>query len=246
MRHLFLPLLAGLALLCMSCQSTKVYTAYEDIIYTEDSRGQKILFSETKKELKGEPVRTFHTYYITENLTRETSEEKVTVISDTDFKFISYSFFLKPFIIAGASVVSLGKCLFISTGMFLFVLFDYDPEWEKPLFDFDEEKEKMIEAREANKIEHYPELHKFFTKNHIIVEKTISKTTSYKTKNEKTVVISYEKYEYDNTIFVSREIGKDYYSTIYVVNHVGNIITTPIAITSGITGFLIRRFFGGN
>lgn len=200
MHSLILPLLAGLTLLCMSCQSTNVYTAYEDVIYSEDYCGQKILLSETKKDLKGEPVRTTHNYYYTENLTRETTEEKVTVISDTDFKFVSYSFFIKPFVIAGASLVSLGKCLFISTGVFFFALFDYNPKWQKPLFNFKEEKEKMIEAREANKIEHYPKLHKFFTKNHIIVEKTVSRTTAYKTNDEKTVVISYEKYEFDNTI----------------------------------------------
>ena len=94
-----------------------------------------------------------------------------------------------------------------------------------------------------NEIQFYPEFHKPFTKNHIIVEKTVSKTSAYKTKNERTVVVSYEKYEYDNSIYVSREIKKDFYSTIYVVKHIGNVITIPVVIVSCVAGTLVNKAF---
>ncbi|WP_294430311.1 hypothetical protein [uncultured Treponema sp.] len=176
-------------------------------------------------------------------LTLETHSTKITVISEPDYKYIAYSFFVKPFSIAGASTVSLGKCLFISAGMFFLAAIDYVPEVEKPLFDFEEDKRKMIEARCENKIKMYPEFHKPFTKNHIIVEKTVSKISAYKTKDEETVVISYEKNEYDNSIFVSREIKKDYYSTVYVINHVGNVITIPVSLVSAVSGILVNKAF---
>lgn len=101
----------------------------------------------------------------------------------------------------------------------------------------------MRDARAENEIQFYPEFHKPFTKNHIIVEKTVSKTSAYKTKNERTVVVSYEKYEYDNSIYVSREIKKDFYSTIYVVKHIGNVITIPVVIVSCVAGTLVNKAF---
>jgi hypothetical protein len=232
-------------ILFISCQSTKIYTAYEEVVYTEE-QGEKCILFETKKDFKSKPKTKTFNYIENENLTMERSEEKITVISNTDFKFVAYSFFLKPFVITGAAVVSLGKCLFISTGCFFFALFQPKPFWQGSLFDFEKEKETMKQAKEANKIKYYPEFHKPFTSNHIIVEKRKTKTTFYKTDNEKTVLVSYEKYEYDNTIYVKRELNKDYRSTYYYTNHIGNIITTPIALTFTISGLIIRKFFGGN
>ena len=188
------------AILCSSCQSTKVYEQYESVVYEGSD-----MISKCTKDFNEEEVNetVFYEYSGSGNLTVETYSTKITVISEPDYKFIAYSFFVKPFIIAGVTTVSLGKCLFISVGTFFLGVIDYVPEVEKPLFDFIEDKRKMIEARCENKIKMYPEFHKPFTKNHIIVEKTVSKISAYKTKDEETVVISYEKNEYDNSIFVS-------------------------------------------
>ena len=229
-----------LAFLCLSCQSTKIYTSYEKIIYTEQN-GNKTVFLEEKKDFKEKPERKKYNYTENENLTLESTEEKITVISNTDFKFMAYSFFLKPFIILGSSIFSLGKCICISTSFFVFAAIDLE-EWPS-FFDCSQDKQKMINAKYENRIEYYPELHKPFTKNHIIVEKTVYKTTAYKTRNEKTVIESYQKYEYDNTIYVRREINKDFYSTIYVVKHIGNVITFPIALTTTIAGALVNKAF---
>jgi len=227
-------------LLCVSCQSTKVYEQYESVVYEGSD-----MISKCTKDFNEEEVNetVFYEYSGSGNLTVETYSTKITVISEPDYKFIAYSFFVKPFIIAGVTTVSLGKCLFISVGVFFFAAIDYAPEVEKPLFDFEEDKRKMIKARAKNKIDFYPEFHKPFTKNHIIVEKTVSKISAYKTKDEETVVISYEKNEYDNSIFVSREIKKDYYSTVYVINHVGNVITIPVSLVSAVAGVLVNKAF---
>ena len=230
-----------LTLLCMSCQSTKVYEQYKSVVY----EGSGIISECTKDFKEKEASKTVFTKYSgSGNLTVKTHSTKNTVISDSDYKFISYSFFLKPFVIAGATTVSLGKCLFYSSAVFIFAAIDYLPEWWKGIsFDFPEEKEKMIAARLENKIQFYPEFHKPFTKNHIVVEKSVSETSAYKTKDEKTVVINYEKYEYDNSIYVEREIKKDYYSTVYVVNHIGNIITIPVVLVSCVAGALVNKAF---
>ena len=238
---LFSCLSICLALLCISCQSTKVYEQYESCIY-EDS---KMLSKRTKDFNEEKSTKKVYACYSGQGtLTVETHTTKITVISETDYKFIAYSFFVKPFIIAGASAVSFGKCLFYASTVFIFSSIDYFPEWWEGLtFNYKEEKEKMIDARAENEIQFYPEFHKAFTKNHIIVEKTVSKTSAYKTKNEKTVVVSYERYEYDNSIYVSREIKKDFYSTIYVVKHIGNVITIPVVIVSCVAGTLVNKAF---
>lgn len=230
-----------LSLLCISCQSTKVYEKYGSWIYEDFN-----MISEcTKTFEEEEPSETiFSEYTGSGSLTVKTYSTKITVISEPDYKFSAYSFFLKPFVIAGAATVSLGKCLFFSTTIFFCAVIDYVPEWwDTLIFGYSEEKEKMMDARAENKIEFYPEFHRPFTENHIIVEKTVSKTSAYKTKDEKTIVTNYEKCEYDNSIYVSREIKKDYYSTIYVVNHIGNIITIPVMVVSAVAGILINRAF---
>jgi len=227
-----------LSILYVSCQSTKVYTEYEETIYTEN----RVLSKKIKKADKEEPVKEICDFRNeNENLCRNYTEKKITVISNTDFKFMAYSFFLKPFIILGSSIFSLGKCICISTSFFVFAAIDLE-EWPS-FFDCSHDKQKMINASYENRIQYYPEYHKPFTRNHIITEKTDSETTSYKTKNEKTVIIDYQKYEYDNTIYVRREINKDFYSTIYVVKHIGNVITFPIALTTTIAGVLVNKAF---
>lgn len=235
-------IILALTFLCLSCQSTKVYTKYEKIIYSEQD-GNKTVFLEEKKDFnKRKPKKiTNYNYTENENLTMLLSEEKVTVVSNTDFKFVAYSFFLKPFVITGSSIFCLGKCVGVSFSFFVFSAIDYFPEWVS-IFNSSQDKQKMINAKYENRIEYYPELHKPFTKNHIIVEKTVYKTTAYKTKNEKTVK-SYQKYEYDNTIYVKREISKDFYSTVYVVKYVGTIITIPITFTTMVAGILVNRAF---
>lgn len=237
-KKIYFLIILILSILYVSCQSTKVYTAYEETIYTEN----RVLSKKIKKVDKEEPVKIYYGFHSeNENLCRDYIEEKITVISSTDFKFMAYSFFLKPFIILGSSIFSLGKCICTSTSFFVFAAIDLE-EWPS-FFDCSQDKQKMIDANYENRIQYYPEYHKPFTKNHIIIEKMVSRTTSYKTKNEKTVIISHQKYEYDNTIYVRREISKDFYSTIYVVRHVGNIITFPIALTTTIAGVLVNKAF---
>lgn len=235
-------IILALTFLCLSCQSTKVYTKYEKVIYSEKD-GNKTVFLEEKKDFKEKPKKIKdYNYTENENLTMLFSEEKVTVVSNTDFKFVAYSFFLKPLVITGSSIFCLGKCVGVSFSFFVFSSIDYFPEWVS-IFNSSQDKQKMINAKYENRIEYYPELHKPFTKNHIIVEKTVYKTTAYKTRNEKTIIESYQKYEYDNTIYVKREINKDFYSTVYVVKYVGTIITIPITFTTMVAGILVNRAF---
>ena len=225
-------------LLCISCQSTKVYEQYESVVY----EGSDII-SECTKDFEEEKANktVFSEYSGSGNLTVKTDSTRITVISEPDYKFIAYSFFLKPIIIAGSASVSLGKCTIISTALFFCAIIGYLPDWFTPLFDLREEKEALIEARLENKIEFYPEFHKPFTKNHIIMEKTLSETSAYKTNEEESIVLSYEKNEYDNSIYVSREIKKDYCSTVCVVKFIGAVITIPIVIVSIITGTIVRK-----
>ena len=228
-------------LLCVSCQSTKVYEQYESVVYEGSD-----MISKCTKDFEEEEVNetVFSEYSGCGTLTVETNSTRITVISEPDYKFIAYFCSVKPFSIAGASTVSLGKCLFYASMVFIFASINYVPErWKGLIFYYEEEKEKMIAARTENKIPFYPEFHKPFTKNHIIVEKTASKTSAYKTQDEKSVVVSYEKYEFDNSIYVSREIKKDYYSTVYVVKHIGNIITIPVAVVSCVAGALVHKAF---
>ena len=231
----------------MSCQSTKVYTKYEDCIYSNGA-----LVSKKTKDFEGEPVRENYAYSGGGNLTRETTEEKITVTNTTDYNLIAYSFFLKPLIITGVGCGNIVRCGVQSVGMFFIDTFCVS--WHIKLSEETSEKfknalipslsrtkEKMKEAR-ANNALPYPEYAKFrgtFTKSHVVVEKTTTKTANYQTGKEEIIVTSYERYEYDNTIFISREIKKDALSTVYVTNYVGNIVTYPIYVCTLITTVII-------
>ena len=230
-----------LSSLFISCQSTKIYTKTNDTIYGNDISYYEI----TKDFNEEEPKVDNHSFLYkgNENVTRETSEEKVTVLSDTDYTFVAYSFFLKPVIITGVVTYNVAKCAVCSVGLFFCGFVWIFPDWGYNVISLKSAKEDMINAKEENEIEYYPEFHKPFTKNHIIVENKNQKTTLCDLKDEVVNVVSYEKYEYDNSIYIKREIVKDYYSTTYFTRFATGLITSPIMFISHTIGYILGTMF---
>lgn len=230
-----------LAILLISCQTTRVYETYDEYIYSDG-----VLVSSFKKDYNGEIVKQ-ENKSDGNNLVKITVEKKITVTNRTDYNLIAYTFFLKPFIITGISTGNILRCGLQSVGLFCLDTFcvffhiklseDFSNKSQELLIpNLASTKQKMSNARKEN-ILPYPEYSKFrkpFTRSHIIVEKTATRTENYKTKNESIVKVV-EIYEYDNSILISREIKKDALSTIYVTNYIGNIITYPIYVCTLVT-----------
>lgn len=168
------------------------------------------------------------------------TSEKVIVESEPNKKYILYTFAGKPFVLAGVTAWNLVKC-----GGYALINFSggYNAAtgnasgayWKLP--SYKKSKEKAAAAKEANKIQYYPEYHVPLTNNHIVVEKydrDISVRSLAGGDSEEIVPI--ERYEYDNTMSVERSASKDAASTAAVAGLVGTAVTIPVSVLSWVGG----------
>ena len=172
----------------------------------------------------------------TENYT-----EKITVISNSNSKYITYSFLGKPFVLLGASAWNILKCVgyaFINfAGGYNFTSgnSENDTYWMLP--DYNSSKAKAKVAREANRIKYYPEYHIPFTDNKIILDKYdrfIEVENLFDEKSEKITAIEHQ--EYDNTMSVSLSAKADAASTSATANLIGTGITIPVSVITWLGG----------
>lgn len=172
------------------------------------------------------------------SLYRNSLSGKVTVESKTDGKYLAYSFLGKPFVILGSATWGLIKCVGYSFANFMGGMnfgMGGNNYWVMP--SVKEAVEKRKKAKAENTLS-YPEFHKPFTKNHIIVEAMQTKTENLFTGAEKTIVTASEVRAYDNTIKISKSAEADAASIASVVNVVGNVVTIPVSGFSWFCGLV--------
>ena len=245
-----------LSIVFISCQSTKVYESYRDIIYNDNG----IIFDKIKKQNEEPQIITNEQIFDDSNLTRYIEKEKITVINTFDFKLTAYSFFLKPLIITTAFVGETTKCVLWAGASFARV-FWFKASGEAARTDRSvlgyrygekimpqKRVQSIIDKREKARSElvEYPDFEKYrktFCKSHIIIENYSIKISNYKTDNETEKIISYEKREYINGILVSKNIKKDFYTTIYYADFASYFVALPISIISGFTGYVLASIF---
>ncbi|MBR1403656.1 MAG: hypothetical protein IJ558_05715 [Treponema sp.] len=176
-----------------------------------------------------------------------TSAEKVVVESVPNGNYIFYSIVGKPFVILGVTTWNLIKCAgyaFINfAGGYNAVAGKNDRViWMMP--SYKKSRAKADAAKEANKIEHYPEYHLPFTNNHITVEKydrDISVLTLADENAEEITPI--ERYEYDNTMSVERSASADAASTAAVAGVIGTVVTIPVSAVTWVGGAASGIYF---
>lgn len=179
---------------------------------------------------------------------RETQIKKITAKNTLDVPLISYNIIGKPIVIVGTATANIIKCFTYSISTTFRVWwyvasgnnkrFNGDSSAYYWLFfpDSGKAKNKMILAIKEAEIEYpeYKEYRKCFCKSHLTVEDILSRT-----KQEETFIISYDKREFDNTIYLSKDIKKDFWKTVYVSNYAGYIISMPITFVGGCVGYII-------
>ena len=176
-----------------------------------------------------------------------TASEKVIVESQPNGNYIFYSIAGKPFVILGTATWNILKCLGYAVinfgGGYNFMTGKSGGRlWMLP--DYKKSKEKAAEAKEANKIPHYPEYHLPFTNNHIVVEKydrDISVIALADDNSEE--IIPIERYEYDNTMSVERSAKADAASTAATAGLIGTIVTIPISVVSWLGGAFVGVYY---
>lgn len=176
-----------------------------------------------------------------------TTAEKVVVESVPNGNYIFYSIVGKPFVILGVTTWNLIKCAGYAcvnfVGGYNAVSGKSDSLiWMMP--SYKKSKAKAAAAKEANKIEHYPEYHLPFTNNHITVEKydrDISVLTLADENAEEIVPI--ERYEYDNTMSVERSASADAASTAAVAGVIGTAVTIPVSAVTWVGGAASGIYF---
>ena len=168
--------------------------------------------------------------------------EKATVESKTNGKYVAYSFLGKPFVWLGTGIWNVLKCFgyaFINFGGgYNLVSGKANSEnlaWKLP--SYKKSKEKAAAAKEANTIQYYPEYHKPFTDNRIIVDTYDKKIETEQLSFEDAEKIkSANRVVYGNTMSVSLSAKADAASTSAMAGLVGTAVTIPISVTSWIGG----------
>lgn len=168
--------------------------------------------------------------------------ERIKVVSTPNGRYIAYSALGKPFVILGSAVWNVIKCVgyaFINfSGGYNLVSGKHNenaPVWMLP--SYKKSRQKAAEAKEANKIQHYPEYHLPFTDNHIEVDKydrTIGVEALLSEDAEKIAVV--EHHEYDNTISVSLSSKADAASVAASAGLVGTAVTLPVSVATWVGG----------
>lgn len=171
----------------------------------------------------------------TENYT-----EKITVISSPNSSYITYSVLGKPFVIIGSFAWNILKCagyafLNFGGGYNFITGNSEDSLWILP--SFSDSKEKAVRAREANRIQYYPEYHIPFTNNKIIVDKYDRNIEVERLVDEVAEQITaIEHQEYDNTMSVSLSAKADAASTVSTANLIGTGVTIPVSVVTWVGG----------
>lgn len=168
--------------------------------------------------------------------------ERATVESQTNGNYVAYSFLGKPFVLLGAGIWNVLKCFgyaFINFGGgYNLVSGEASSEnliWKLP--SYEESKEKATVAKEANKIQHYPEYHKAFTDNKIIVDTWDKKIESEKLSLEDAEKIkAANRVVYGNQMSVSLSAKSDAASTMATAGLVGTAITIPVSVLTWVGG----------
>lgn len=169
--------------------------------------------------------------------------EKVIVQSVPNGKFIFYSVAGKPFVIAGVTAWNVLKCggyaLVNFLGGYNMVTGNGNGSfWVLP--SFKKSREKAAVAKEANKIQYYPEYHLPFTNNHIIVEKYDRDISILALEGENAEeIVPVERFEYDNTMSVERSSKADAASTAAVGGVIGTVVTIPVSVTTWVGGAVL-------
>ncbi len=167
--------------------------------------------------------------------------EKVVVNSTPNGKYIFYSIVGKPFVIAGVTAWNLIKCAGYAlinfgggynatTGKANGKLW-YMPSYKKA-------KEKAVVAREANKIQYYPEYHLPFTNNTIVVDKYDRDITVLSVEDGE-IITPIEHQELNNTMEVSRSAAADAASTAAVAGMIGTAVTIPVSVATWVGGAVV-------
>lgn len=181
----------------------------------------------------------------THSQTSKTSSEKVKVVSTPNSSYITYSILGKPFVILGTSCWQILKCIgyaFINFSGGYSAATGGDAYWKMP--SYLKSKQKAQEAKAANAIQHYPEYHLPFTDNKIIVETYDKNINVVSLEDESELIVPIEKYEYDNTMSVSRAAKADAASTAATAGLIGTIITIPISGLTWVFGAVFGAFYG--
>ena len=228
---------------------------------TSDSDGNQIkargdTFNDDMEKFFNENLEKMVSFMFTENESNEEEEsikitkdkkrqevansEKVLVESTPNENYIFYSIVGKPFVIAGVTTWNVLKCagyaLFNFVGGYNLVTGSSSGRiWMLP--SYKKSKEKAVAAKEANKIQHYPEYHLPFTDNHIIVDKydrDISVLTLANEGAEEIVPIEHN--EFGTTMSVSRSAAADAASTAAVAGLIGTVVTIPVSVVTWIGG----------
>ncbi|MCR5725319.1 MAG: hypothetical protein K6G80_09570 [Treponema sp.] len=173
------------------------------------------------------------------------TEDQIQVDSSPNGKYIAYTIFGKPFVMLGATSLSLLKC----TGYALInfaggysTIVHGNFFWKMP--DVKKSREKAAAAREANRITVFPEYHKPFTNNHITLTSTTTENANIMNQEENSVkVLARDVYEYDNTLSVERSAAADANSTAATIGLVGTIITVPVSVITWICGAAVGVYY---
>lgn len=178
----------------------------------------------------------------------ETYTEKIKVTSVPNPSYIAYSIIGKPFVLLGTSTWNILKCVgyaFINfSGGYNLASGNAKGEgaiWKMP--SYKKSKQKAAEAKEANRIKHYPEYHLPFTNNHITVDKydrNIDVEALLSEDAEKIAVV--EHYEYDNSKSVSLSAKADAASTSAMAGLVGTVVTIPVSAVTWVGGAVFGAY----
>ena len=177
---------------------------------------------------------------VTDKKTQEvSSSERVRVESRPNGKYIFYQAAGKPFVIVGVTAWNLVKCAgyaFINfMGGYNLATGNGGTLWKLP--SYSAARDKAAVAREANKIQHYPEYHIPFTDNHIIVDKFDRDISVIALADEgKEEIIPIEHSEYGTTLSVSRSASADAASTAAVAGLIGTVVTIPVSVVTWVGG----------
>lgn len=165
--------------------------------------------------------------------------ERVRVESTPDVGFILYSFLGKPFVIAGASAWNALKCagyaLYNFSGGYSAVVYG-NAYWKMP--DYRKAKETAAAAREANRIQYYPEYHIPFTSNVITVDR-FDRDVSVLSRADGEEIIPVETQVFGNKMSVSCSAAADAASTAAVAGLVGTVVTVPVSVLTWIGGAVV-------
>lgn len=174
------------------------------------------------------------------NMHVEKLEEKVIVESTPNSNFIVYSIIGKPFVIVGSASWNVLRCAGYA---FVNFLGGYNavtgtvsgaPLWYLP--SYSKSKAKAQKAKEANKIQHYPQYHLPFTNNHIIVTTVKSETDAAFTDQAQVRITDKTVAEYDTELSVARSAKADAASTMAVASLIGTVVTIPVSVVTWIGG----------